>query len=94
MYFESLFKDRHSLWSLLVFEDIYFWRPLSFECLILGSRQEILILSNFVNFITIKGKKTNKISEKKNMIISEEKNRSATIMISVDGTGTVFPLKL
>ena len=36
----------------------------------------------------------NKISEKKKMIISKEKNRSATIMISVDGIGTVFSLKL
>ena len=29
------YEDRHSLWNLLFFEGIYFWRPPNFECLTL-----------------------------------------------------------
>ena len=81
------------------FEGIYFWRPANFESLILEIYSKYNLISNllnialftlwFYNFI----KKWAK--EMKKMIPvwgkeTEEKRKSATIMIFIDGKGTVF----
>ena len=69
------YEDRHSLWSLLFFKAIYFWRPRSFECLTLEiySTQNLLAIC-YVVFYTFVLQFIKKMGKRKKRYLSEEKN--------------------
>ena len=88
------YEDRHSLWSLLFFKAIYFWRPHHFECFILEmySKQNHWAILFYTLVLQFHLKKMGKRKKKKITFggKTEEKQNSATIMISVDWKTTTF----